>query len=95
MTIPDFCHSCFQVRFRFVPHNELITDDERMSHMENNTNYNYRNVPYTNVSQQYAPRIVPQKKTRGSSAKVVALALCCSLVGGAAGAGGFASNCDK
>ena len=91
MTIPDFCHSCFQVRFRFVPHNELITDDERMSHMENNTNYNFRNVPYTNVNQQYAPRIVPKKKTRGSSAKVVALALCCSLVGGAAGAGGFAA----
>ena len=28
------------------------------------------------------------KKTRGSAAKVIALALCCSLVGGAAGAGG-------
>ena len=30
------------------------------------------------------------KKTRGSAAKVIALALCCSLVGGAAGAGGMA-----
>ena len=29
------------------------------------------------------------KKTRGTAAKVVALALCCSLVGGAAGAGGI------
>lgn len=59
--------------------------------MENNTNYNYRNYPYSNVSQQYNPQIIPQKKTRGSAAKVVALALCCSLVGGAAGAGGFAA----
>ena len=59
--------------------------------MENNTNYDYRNIPYSNVSRQYDPRIISPKKTRGSAAKVVALALCCSLVGGAAGAGGFAA----
>ena len=60
--------------------------------MENNTNYNYRNYPYTNVGQQINPPFTTTpKKTRGSAAKVVALALCCSLVGGAAGAGGFAA----
>ena len=31
---------------------------------------------------------LPPKKTRGTAAKIVVLALCCSLVGGAAGAGG-------
>jgi hypothetical protein len=31
---------------------------------------------------------LPPKKTRGTAAKIVGLALCCSLVGGAAGAGG-------
>ena len=31
---------------------------------------------------------LPPKKTRGTAAKLVVLALCCSLVGGAVGAGG-------
>lgn len=31
---------------------------------------------------------LPPKKTRGTAAKIVVLALCCSLVGGATGAGG-------
>ena len=57
--------------------------------MENNLYNNYRNTPLT-VGQQYTTQITTPKKTRGSAAKVMALALCCSLVGGAAGAGGFA-----
>ena len=32
--------------------------------------------------------MLPPKKTRGTAAKLVVLALCCSLVGGAVGAGG-------
>jgi hypothetical protein len=38
----------------------------------------------SDISQQ----MLPQKKTRGTAAKIVVLALCCSLVGSAAGAGG-------
>lgn len=65
--------------------------------MENNLYDKQRNTPLTTIGQQYIPQITTQittpKKTRGSAAKVMALALCCSLVGGAVGAGGFAV-CD-
>lgn len=65
--------------------------------MENNLYDKQRNTPLTTIGQQYTPQITTQittpKKTRGSAAKVMALALCCSLVGGAVGAGGFAV-CD-
>lgn len=65
--------------------------------MENNLYDKQRNTPLTTIGQQYIPKITTQittpKKTRGSAAKVMALALCCSLVGGAVGAGGFAV-CD-
>lgn len=57
--------------------------------MENNTltNINMENsTPTQNSSINYPS----PKKTRGSAAKVIALALCCSLVGGACGAGGMA-----
>lgn len=61
--------------------------------MENN----YNNINNMNQGVQYAPygyqpitQIPIPKKTRGA-AKTVALALCCSLVGGAVGAGGFAA----
>ena len=64
--------------------------------MDNNYIRNINNTIPTNV--QYAPygyqansQIPIPKKTRGSAAKVVALALCCSLVGGVCGAGGFAA----
>lgn len=59
-------------------------------------NRNINNTVPANV--QYAPyayntnsQIPIPKKTRGSAAKVVALALCCSLVGGACGAAGVAA----
>lgn len=65
--------------------------------MENNLYDKQRNTPLTTIGQQYTPQITTQittpKKTRGSAAKIMALALCCSLVGGAVGAGGFAV-CD-
>lgn len=51
--------------------------------MENNTDYDIQNLTGNNIHNS-----IPTK-TRGSAAKVVALALCCSLVGGAAGAGGM------
>ena len=64
--------------------------------MDNNYTRNINNTIPSNV--QYAPygyqattQIPIPKKTRGSAAKVVALALCCSLVGGVCGAGGFAA----
>ena len=63
--------------------------------MDNNYIRNINNTIPSNV--QYAPygyqantQIPIPKKTRGA-AKVVALALCCSLVGGVCGAGGFAA----
>lgn len=65
--------------------------------MENNyrysnySNYTNNNLSPNTVSQQHFSQITQPKKTRGSAAKVIALALCCSLVGGAAGAGGFAA----
>lgn len=62
------------------------------------SNYNHNIDPNIHTNVQYAPygyqtntQIPIPKKTRGSAAKVVALALCCSLVGGACGAGGFAA----
>lgn len=51
--------------------------------MENNSNENIRILETI----QNNPQPIP-KKTRGA-AKVIALALCCSLAGGAAGAGGM------
>ena len=63
--------------------------------MENNTltNINMENsTPTQNSSINYPS----PKKTRGSAAKVIALALCCSLVGGACGAGGqMGGNVDS
>ena len=63
--------------------------------MDNNYTRNINNTIPSNV--QYAPygyqantQIPIPPKTRGA-AKVVALALCCSLVGGVCGAGGFAA----
>ena len=51
--------------------------------MENNSNENIRVIE----TAQNNPQPIP-KKTRGA-AKIIALALCCSLAGGAAGAGGM------
>lgn len=59
-----------------------------MSYMENNNNYNSN---YSEPLSQYYPPIVKPKKTKSQAGKIVALALCCSLMGGAAGAGGFAA----
>lgn len=59
-----------------------------MSYMENNTNYNSN---YSEPLRQYYPTMVKPKKTKNQAGKIVALALCCSLMGGAAGAGGFAA----
>ncbi|MBR3143483.1 MAG: trypsin-like peptidase domain-containing protein [Clostridiales bacterium] len=47
---------------------------------------NYTNTEQDNLSLTSAPTPAPKKT--GGAAKVIALALCCSLVGGAAGAGG-------
>ena len=59
--------------------------------MENNT---YTNTE-TNIN-PYTSTPTPSPKKTGGAAKVIALALCCSLVGGAAGAGGvFALNAMK
>ncbi len=59
--------------------------------MENNT---YTNTE-TNIN-PYTPNPASSPKKTGGAAKVIALALCCSLVGGAAGAGGvFALNAMK
>ena len=58
-----------------------------MENMENNLAANTATDPNTNTAQNSTPTPT-RKRTRGSAAKVIALALCCSLVGGAAGAGG-------
>ena len=60
--------------------------------MENNLNNNYmrQGTPYVPYGYQPTTQIPIPKKT-GGAAKVIALALCCSLVGGAMGAGGFAA----
>ena len=50
--------------------------------------YNIEKTDITNVQQDFSSLNNAPKKTRGTAAKIVALALCCSLVGGAAGAGG-------
>ena len=51
--------------------------------MENNA---YNNIEQNNSS--FTPTPTPTPTKTGGAAKVIALALCCSLVGGAAGAGG-------
>ena len=59
--------------------------------MENNSNNNiYQGMQYAPYGYQPTTQIPIPKKT-GGAAKVIALALCCSLVGGAMGAGGFAA----
>lgn len=50
--------------------------------------YNIEKTDITNDQQDISSLRPTPKKTRGTAAKIVALALCCSLVGGAAGAGG-------
>ena len=50
--------------------------------------YNIEKTDITNYQQDISSLSPTPKKTRGTAAKIVALALCCSLVGGAAGAGG-------
>ena len=50
--------------------------------------YNIEKTDITNDQQDISSLSPTPKKTRGTAAKIVALALCCSLVGGAAGAGG-------
>ena len=50
--------------------------------------YNFEKTDITNDQQDISSLRPTPKKTRGTAAKIVALALCCSLVGGAAGAGG-------
>ena len=50
--------------------------------------YNIEKTDITNKQQDLSSLDHAPKKTRGTAAKIVALALCCSLVGGAAGAGG-------
>ena len=62
--------------------------------MENNyNNYNnYMRQGTSYVPYGYQPTTqIPIPKKTGGAAKVIALALCCSLVGGAMGAGGFAA----
>ena len=62
-----------------------------MENLENNLANNIANNPAINLNENTAQNSTPtptRKRTRGSAAKVIALALCCSLVGGAAGAGG-------
>ena len=58
--------------------------------MDNNLEYN-RSINNAQDNTTYTPIPTPPtpKKTRGTAAKVVSLALCCSLVGGAAGAAGI------
>ena len=64
------------------------------NNLENNTLTNINmenNIPVQNSTTQNSSINYPSpQKTRGSAAKVIALALCCSLVGGACGAGGVA-----
>ena len=50
--------------------------------------YNIEKTDITNDQQDISSLRPTPKKTRGTAAKIVALALCCSLVGGSAGAGG-------
>lgn len=57
-----------------------------MENMETNLANNTSDT--TNNTAQNSTITPTRKRTRGSAAKVIALALCCSLVGGAAGAGG-------
>lgn len=58
---------------------EIEMDDTQINMNNENVNDVLKTPSYTHTP----------KKTRGNAAKVVALALCCSLVGGAAGAGGM------
>ena len=58
--------------------------------MENNMYNNSENLQViTENKQTITPQDPSPKKTKGTAAKAVALALCCSLVGGIAGAGGI------
>lgn len=57
-----------------------------MENMETNMANNTSDT--TNNTAQNSTITPTRKRTRGSAAKVIALALCCSLVGGVAGAGG-------
>nr|AHF24810.1 serine protease [uncultured bacterium Contig1758] len=63
-------------------------DNNYTRNINNTIPSNVQNAPYGYQANTQIP--IPQK-TRGSAAKVVALALCCSLVGGVCGAGGFAA----
>ena len=72
------CHSLFQVDFRSGSNNGLKSKGERkFGNMDNNN-------LITPIVQVDTPKI-PNKRTGGTAAKIVVLALCCSLVGGAAG----------
>ena len=61
-----------------------------MENNYNNNNYMRQGTAYVPYGYQPTTQIPIPKKT-GGAAKVIALALCCSLVGGAMGAGGFAA----
>jgi len=84
---PSFSSSIFApVVFKFTSSsasNMGLAGGRKDRKMENNSNENIRILETI----QNNPQSIP-KKTRGA-AKVIALALCCSLAGGAAGAGGM------
>ena len=54
--------------------------------MENNTDNNYI---FTNAGNENSGRDIRPRKAKGTAAKVAILALCCSIAGGMAGAGGI------